>query len=76
MKRNGTNLKLPCIYNAANETVGEEKKEHKKWISLRTEELVEKRRKAKQTRDQTETEEAQNAYRALDNKVKNSVERD
>ena len=64
------------IYDIAEETVGFHKKEHKKWISMETEDLIEKRREAKIMRDQKRTDESKCRYRELDKKVKTNAEKD
>jgi len=64
------------IVKAAETTLGPVKNKRKEWISTRTEELVEERRKAKTRRDNVGTRQNREAYRKLNNEVKKSVGKD
>lgn len=63
------------ILHAAENTIGRIRHKRKEWISVQTEELVEKRRTAKARKDSTGTRRSSEEYRKLDALVKKKVQR-
>jgi len=64
------------LTKAAESVLGKGKKKPTEWISVKTEELVERRRAAKVKRDSVYTRSSAEEYRQLDREVKRSAKKD